>query len=129
MSLQEIMRASEPTRQRVFPVTNEDGVLEGAFRIDQLIHAVQEGKASMARELLDDRVFFVRETDTIERAQLMLRNNGLEELLVVADGADRRVVGILTMADILLAYQRVMAGPQVVEAPVQSGPSDGTSTG
>jgi len=69
--------------------------------------------AGAARELLDDRVFFVRETDTIERAQLMLRNNGLEELLVVADGADRRVVGILTMADILLAYQRVMAGPRV----------------
>jgi len=128
MSLREILRASESTRQRVFPVTNEDGVLEGAFRIDQMIHAVQGGKASVARDLLDDRVFFVRETDTIERAQLMLRNNSLEELLVVVDGADRRVAGILTMGDILLAYQRVMAGPQVVEAAVQSGPSDGTST-
>jgi hypothetical protein len=58
---------------------------------------VQEGKASVARELLDDRVFFVRETDMIERAQLMLLNNSLEELLVV-DGAEQRVVGILTMA-------------------------------
>jgi hypothetical protein len=34
----------------------------------------------------------------------MLRNSNLEELLVVVDGADQRVEGILTMGDILLAY-------------------------
>ena len=109
MTVPEILQVSEQTRQRIFPVTDEAGILEGAFRIDRLIHAVQDHPGAVARDLLDERVFFVRETDPIERAQRMLRNNHLEEVLVVVDGAEQRLAGILTMADLLLAYQRVMA--------------------
>jgi CIC family chloride channel protein len=110
LMLDDVMRAAETTRQRVFPVIAADGVLIGAFRIDQLIHAMHEGRPepTTARDLIDDRVFFVRTTDTVDRAQRILRNNNLDEVLVVDEGVDRRVAGILTMADILLAYQRLM---------------------
>jgi len=131
MMLTEVMNAAETTRQRVFPVATPDGRLLGAFHIDQLINAVQEGMAdtSTADELIEKRPFFVRETDTLDRAQRMLRNNHLDEVLVVVDGADQRVAGILTLADILLAYQRVMAGLPTVESTTESQMVGGESGG
>jgi len=123
MLLYEVMEAAQATRQRVFPVATKEGYLLGAFRIDQLINTCQDGKSdtSTADELIEKRTFFVRETDTLDRAQRMLRNNNLDEVLVVVDGADRRVVGILTLADILLAYQRVIAGLPLKEELTREG--------
>lgn len=121
MTVPEVLHATEQSRQRIFPVVREDGVLEGAFRIDRLLHALDHHPHLSARDLLDERLFFVRETDPGDRALKILRNNHLEELLVVVDGAERRVAGILTMADILLAHQRVMAGPRL---PLANDPGD-----
>lgn len=125
MTVAEILRVTEASRQRIFPVIDADGVLEGAFRVDRLLHAVQDQPGARARDLLDERFFFVRETDPVDRAQRMMRNNHLEELAVVVEGAERRFAGILTMADILLAYQRVVAGSR--KSPDPASPSDADS--
>jgi len=109
-SLHEVMQAAETTRQRVFPICNEEGVLIGAFRIEQLIHEIEHGdlETTKAIDLLDEVTFYVEESESLDKAQRMLRNNNLEELLVVETEGYRRISGILTMADVLLAYQRIM---------------------
>lgn len=112
LSLEEVARVADTSRQRVFPVIDPGGGLLGAFRVEQLMHALREPgpRGVTARDLIDDRFFFVFEQDTVERAQRMLRNNNLEEILVLSRPEERRLVGVLTMADILLAYQRTLTG-------------------
>ncbi|MBN1654384.1 MAG: chloride channel protein [Deltaproteobacteria bacterium] len=124
MSIHEVMQAAEETRQRVFPITLENGVLVGAFRIEQLVHAIEQGDiaTTKAADLLEEVTFFVVETDSLDKAQRMLRNNNLEELLVVESDAEKRVSGILTMADVLLAYQRIM-GETTLERRSSEAPS------
>jgi CIC family chloride channel protein len=109
-SLHQVMQAAENTRQRVFPIANDDGVLIGAFRIEQLIHEIEHGdiESTTAIDLLDEVTFYVEESESLDKAQRMLRNNNLEELLVVESEDEKRISGILTMADVLLAYQRIM---------------------
>ncbi|HNT27860.1 MAG TPA: CBS domain-containing protein, partial [bacterium] len=107
-TLHEIMALTENSRQRIFPVVDDAGVLLGSFRIGQFFHAVQEDDPSTqtADDLLDDRAFFIYENDSIGHALKILRNNDLEEILVVPADGSRQVLGILTTADILLAYHR-----------------------
>lgn len=126
--LPEIMTLTENSRQRIFPVVDDDGVLLGSFRIGQFFHALQEEGADIrtADDLVDDRAVFVRETDTIEHALRILRNNDHEEILVVRGDGSRQVLGILTTADILLVYHRSIASVTAIrtDRPVRASATD-----
>lgn len=107
-SYHEILSKAEATRQRVYPVTDAHGIYLGSFRVDGLLHAVHgpRRKRGTALDLIDDKAFFVTPEDSAQRALKMLRNNGLEEVVVVDQPRHGRVLGVLTRADILLAHQR-----------------------
>lgn len=81
------------------------------------------GTARSAKDILDERTLTVREADPLDRAQRLLRLNNLEEILVLTDDAKPRVAGILTVADIVLAYQRGLTEPQPPEPAFPSAPS------
>lgn len=110
-SYHEVLNKAEATRQRVYPVTDSQGIYLGSFRVDGLLHALHgpKRKRGTAGDLIDDRAFFVTPQDSAQRALKMLRNNGLEEVVVVDLPRRGKVVGILTRADILLAHQRQKA--------------------
>jgi CIC family chloride channel protein len=109
-SLPEILDATQGTRQRVFPVTDGNGKLVGSFQIDDLTHALHEPAAMQdaisAGELCQSSVLAVRSGERVELAQGLLSQNHVDELLVVEEERPDRVMGILTSADILLAYTR-----------------------
>ncbi|NMC70532.1 MAG: chloride channel protein [Myxococcales bacterium] len=110
MSLREVLDATDQSRQRLFPVLDDDGRLLGAFRIDELTHALHEArrgtKPPTAAGLIHGRTPSVRLSESVERAQRLLRGHRVDELLVLEDGDPPRVAGILTSADVLLAYTR-----------------------
>ncbi len=123
MTLAHILQITSNSRQRVFPVLGADGKLEGSFRIDELTHAMRENgddlEAVTAGEMMrSSGEFAVRTTDSVETAQRVLRINSLEEVLVVDDVDSDRVVGILTSADILLAYTRRLPNTGLGESKV-----------
>ncbi|MBI5489602.1 MAG: chloride channel protein [Deltaproteobacteria bacterium] len=130
MTLDEVLDATAHTRQRLFPVLDAAGKLSGAFRIDELTHALQDrargGVEPRARDLVPRRTLAVRLSDKVERAQKMLRNNHVQELLVLEDGDEQRVAGIVTGADILLAHTRGLSRWQV-GGPEAAPRQDGTA--
>ncbi len=108
MSLNEVLAATSESRQRIFPVVDRAGLLLGAFRIEDLTSAARAGepRSITAAGLMCKVPFVVSVSDTVERAQRLLRLNSIDEALVVDDDAGGKVLGILTSADILLAYTR-----------------------
>lgn len=112
-SLDEILDATQHTRQRIFPVTRDDGSLAGSFRIDDLTHAMHEPepaqRAMSALALCGDNALTIGAGERVERAQQLLSRHHVDELLVVDDESRQRVLGIVTSADILLAYTRRLA--------------------
>ncbi len=119
MSLREILAATDHSRQRLFPVLDDDGRLLGAFRIDELTHALHDlprgAPPPTAAELLHGRTLAVRLSESVDRAQRLLRSNHVDELLVLEDGEPPRVAGILTSADVLLAYTRRLSQQRLGE--------------
>ncbi|MBN1772235.1 MAG: chloride channel protein [Deltaproteobacteria bacterium] len=119
MSLREVLDATDQSRQRLFPVLDDDGRLLGAFRIDALTHALHDlprgAPPPVAAELVPRRTLAVRLSESVDRAQRLLRNNQVDELLVLEDGDPVRVAGILTSADVLLAYTRRLSRRQLGE--------------
>jgi chloride channel protein, CIC family len=117
MPLPEVLRVTDQSRQRLFPVLDTDGKLLGAFRVDEITHALHERSQRpeqvTAGSLLHGHTFAVRLSDRVEHAQGLLRLNNLEELLVVDDDDPSKVMGILTSADILLAYTRRLSRKHV----------------
>jgi CIC family chloride channel protein len=108
--LTEILRLTDNSRQRLFPVVDQEERLLGTFRIDQLTHAVRgeerEQKRLRARDLVCEAPAALMPGDSVDRAQRMLRSRGIEEMLVLDPDRPGHVLGILTGADILLAYTR-----------------------
>ncbi|HOI10747.1 MAG TPA: CBS domain-containing protein, partial [Myxococcota bacterium] len=73
------------------------------------------------RDTARDLVARVRQTvtpeDTVRTAQRLMAGRGVDELVVVDDADLRRVVGIVTSADVLLAYNRRMVAIEQQGAP------------
>lgn len=116
-TLEQVLDATAETRQRLYPVVDAEGLLVGTFRIDDLTSALHDAsrdpRSLRAADLMHHGFFSVRLSDSVARAQGILRNNGVEELLVVDDAEPRRVIGIITGADILLSYTRALSRLQL----------------
>lgn len=119
--LREIPRLTAETRQRVYPVVGEDGRLVGCFHQGELVNALHDDAPDPPRDTARDLVARVRQTvtpeDTVRTAQRLMAGRGVDELVVVDDADLRRVVGIVTSADVLLAYNRRMVAIEQQGAP------------
>ncbi len=114
-TLGDIVRMVGASHQRLFPVVDEAGELVGAFRIEDLTHALEEHgvRAKVeARDLIvgHGRPPTVCEDEPLDRAVGIVCSGLREEVLVVDPGDPTRVQGLLTRADILVGYNRAVAG-------------------
>ncbi len=133
--LREITRLTAETRQRVFPVVEDDGRLIGCFHLGELVNALHDDAPDPPHEIAKDLVARTRQTvtpeDTVRAAQRLMANRGVDELVVVDDKDLRRVVGIVSSSDVLLAYNRRMVtierdGSPDAEQTRTTDPSTGT---
>ncbi len=112
MKIEDMLMMLRNTRQRIFPVIDEDKALAGIFTMTDLTDILREGnnKARTAREMMQKVILKIKPFETIDIAQKIMLTNHVEELLVVDSGADsNNILGIITSADIMLAYNRKLS--------------------
>jgi len=114
----QVMQRTADTRQRVYPVTSQDGRLLGVFQQSELIQAVHEAgerarglvAADLMHPVADSPGWAsVRLSDSLMTAHRRMTSRGSEELVVISDDGTDSVAGILTASDVLIAYNRRLA--------------------
>jgi CIC family chloride channel protein len=112
MSIGDILLISRNTRQRVFPVVDENKQLVGTFRmtdITQLLHE-RNDNIKTAGNLMTKLVLSVHPYETIDFAQKIMLANHVDELLVVDETViPFKILGIITTADIMMAYNQKLS--------------------
>lgn len=112
MKMADILLATRNTSQRIFPVVNNDGILVGTFSLSDINQILQENNSSenIAEDLMNKLIPKVKPNDHISKAQKLMLSHNLDELLVVDEHESTRVIlGIITSADIMLAYNRKLS--------------------
>ncbi|NOZ00747.1 MAG: chloride channel protein [Deltaproteobacteria bacterium] len=119
MNLKDILDITAHSRQRIFPVLDRTGNLVGGFGVTDLNHALHHERANRkfttAGEMMQSNCFTIPLSASAKRAQRLMRNNHVEELLVVEDDNPKHVVGIITAADVVLAYTRKLSEARLSE--------------
>ncbi len=107
--IENILANLKNTSQELFPVINTDKHLVGTFYLKDLVRLVQNPDHSVktAEDILQQQNLKVNPNDTIEKAQRLMIKNHVDELVVVDDFENPDfVLGTLTFADIMTAYDR-----------------------
>jgi len=109
-AISEILKMSLNSRQRVFPVVNSENQLTGTFRSYDITRFLQNGNnkdIKTAADLMTTLVLSVHPFETIDFAQKLMLANQVDELLVVDETVmPFKIMGIITTADIMMAYNR-----------------------
>ncbi len=110
-SFEQIMNIVEQSRQRVFPVVDKDNRLVGSFNIEDVTHLLHEPdpQSVTAQEIMHENIPAVRAGEPLGKAYRLMRDNLVNEVLVLSDESNPRVVGIITSADITLTYNRKLS--------------------
>jgi CIC family chloride channel protein len=112
MKFADIISATRNISQRIFPVVSESGQLVGTFTISDVTIMLQESNSSemTASELMNKIIPAVKPTDHLSKAQKIMLSQNLNELLVIDEQSiNPEIMGIITSADILLAYNRKLS--------------------
>jgi CIC family chloride channel protein len=112
MPIEDLLLLARNTRQRIFPVVNEKNELIGTFTMTDITDILREGngKFNKAGDLMQRVILKIRPLETIDVAQKIMITNHAEELLVIDDdGVRLQVLGIITSADIMMAYNRKLS--------------------
>ena len=107
-TVQNILALIDNSRQRVFPVVNENGGLLGGFNIDDVTHILHEPNTEIetARDLMYTQIPVVQLQDNLETANKLMNESFMDEALVIDDSPEKKVIGIITSSDIVLTYNR-----------------------
>lgn len=107
----EIIDLVDHSRQRVFPVVNEQEELLGGFNIEDITHVLHEPDPDIetAKELIYTKLPVVHLQDSLEKANQLMNESYMDEALVVSDTEHKNVVGIITSSDIVLTYNRKLS--------------------
>ncbi|MDH4089192.1 MAG: chloride channel protein [Cyclobacteriaceae bacterium] len=111
-TLDEIVKRAANIRQHIFPVTDNDGHLIGSFTTPDLTQALMEtgGATRTAVDIMSGAWLRVMPRETMRKAQQIMMDNQVEELLVVdAHELPAKTLGIITTADLLTAYNSKFA--------------------
>ena len=110
-STKEILELADNSRQRVFPVIDENGNLLGGFNIDDVTHLLHEPASEIetAKDLMYTNIPVVQLQDNLDTANKQMNDSFMDEALVVDDSPNKRVIGIITSSDIVLTYNRKLS--------------------
>ncbi len=111
MTVESIMSTLRDTKQRMFPVVNADKKLAGTFYLKDLPHpsAAVWLEIKTVADIMQRYILRISLNETIDRAQEMMLHNHVDELVVVNDFDNPdNVLGIITTADIMKAYNTEM---------------------
>ena len=126
-SINDILDLVDHSRQRVFPVIDENGALLGGFNIDDVTHVLHDPNTEIktARDLMYTQIPVVHLDDNLEKANKLMNDSFMDEALVVDDSPEQRVLGIITSSDVVLTYNRKLSEMNYGDQDArQSTPSD-----
>jgi chloride channel protein, CIC family len=112
MAVEDILTIIRNTRQRIFPVLDDAKNILGAFSMSDVTDMLQEKGDSIksADQLMHKGVLRIHPSDTIDIAQRMMLTNHVDELLVIDElEKPAKILGIITTADIMMAYNRKLS--------------------
>ena len=110
--LPEILRIIARSRSATFPVVDADGGLVGVLSFSALRPVLLEEQAGpliVARDLCDANVATLTPEDGLGEAFRRMDADGLEDVPVVDPANPKRVLGMLSRADLIAAYNRTVA--------------------
>ncbi|HEX5438392.1 MAG TPA: chloride channel protein [Gemmatimonadaceae bacterium] len=108
-SLEEVLAAAAQTRQTTLPVLDEDHLLAGVITYDDLRHAMLD-RGDLASILvaadLAAPTEVVTPRDSLRDALRKMNSRAIDAIPVVEREAQPKLVGVLSRADVLAAYER-----------------------
>ncbi len=111
MPVSDILLTLQKTKQRMFPVINKEKHLIGTFYIKDIPRLLQQSdhKIITVADIMQPQLLKVSLNETIHTVQEIMLANHVDELVVVDDSENPdQVLGIITTADIIKAYQKEM---------------------
>ncbi len=125
-SIQDIMDVVDRSRQRIFPVVDENKTLVGGFNIDDVTHVLHDpdSKIKSAADLMYTQIPQVSPDDTIDKAYQLMNDNYMDEALVVDEPPELKILGIITSSDIVLTYNRKLSDIRFGEENEETSPYD-----
>ncbi len=118
-SISEILEVVDKSRQRIYPVVDDDESLLGIFNIDDITHILHDPDQNIktASDLMHQHLNIVYLEDLISKANQLMNDNFVDELMVLDDPDNKKVKGIITSSDIVLAYSRKLSEIKFGEDP------------
>jgi CIC family chloride channel protein len=125
-SIQDILGVVDQSRQRIFPVVDNEQKLVGGFNIDDITHVLQdhETKIKTAGDLMYTQIPQVDPEDKIDKAYKLMNDHYMDEALVVSDYPEHKILGIITSSDIVLTYNRRLSDIRFGEEDEETSPYD-----
>jgi chloride channel protein, CIC family len=111
MTIPEVLSVIGKTKQRMFPVINRENQLTGTFYIKDIPRLLGQSDQNIkaVADIMESEVLKISLNETIHRAQEIMLHNNVDELVVVNDFENPdQVLGIITTADIIKAYEKEM---------------------
>jgi chloride channel protein, CIC family len=109
MPVDNILVTLKNTKQRMFPVINKEKQLVGSFYIKDVPKLLQQADKVIktVEDVMQKEILKISLNDTIDKAQEIMLHNHVDELVVVNDfDKPDHVLGIITSADIIKAYNK-----------------------
>lgn len=110
-SLADIREVVDKSRQRIFPVVDENEIMQGVFNIDDVTHILHypDPLIRTASDLMNPNCTVVYPDQTLLEVSKLMSFNAVDELMVVDSPENKKVKGIITSSDIVLAYSRKLS--------------------
>jgi len=124
-TLPEVLRIVAGSRSATFPVLNDAGELVGVLAFGALRSLLLEENLAplvVARDLCELRFAKLSPEASLGDAFRLLEGEGLEDLPVVDPANPGRLLGLLSRADLIAAYNRTVAALGALPASARPGP-------
>jgi CIC family chloride channel protein len=102
----EALRRVENDDFSTYPVVDDDAVFTGFVTEARLRRTVAEGEVTQRVSAIAQSAPHVRPEDTLVRAVIKMERSGSRQLAVVEPGNGNRLIGLLTMSDVVRAHAR-----------------------
>jgi predicted transcriptional regulator len=109
MPVENILITLKNTKQRMFPVINKEKQLIGTFYFKDIPKLLQQSGTEIktVSDVMEHDILKISLNEMIDKAQEIMLHNHVDELVVVDDFDNPdQVLGIITTADIIKAYNK-----------------------